>query len=143
MRRSVLNRVATFPENMRRITIAPQHIPLWLPLKKAICFARTSLISPSPAVAKSVSGGLLAEMLCYSTSWRRHSCPLPASIRDCPLASNSKTPQHKVLLTHYQTLVEYLLEQQIGIEKYFSYIVLKSSIARTEMPLEPFVPVDR
>jgi DNA-binding Lrp family transcriptional regulator len=45
-------------------------------------------------------------------------------------------------VTHYQTLVEYLLEQQIGIEKYFSYIVLKSPIARTEMPLEPFVRVD-
>jgi DNA-binding Lrp family transcriptional regulator len=45
-------------------------------------------------------------------------------------------------IAHYQTLVELSLEQQSGIEKYFSYIVLKSPIVRTEMPLEPFVRAD-
>lgn len=42
-------------------------------------------------------------------------------------------------IVHYQTLAESLLEQKIGIEKYFSYIVLKSPISRTEIPLEPFI----
>jgi DNA-binding Lrp family transcriptional regulator len=45
-------------------------------------------------------------------------------------------------IPHYQTLIEWLLDQKIGIEKYFSYVVLKSPITRTEMPLDPFVRAD-
>jgi len=45
-------------------------------------------------------------------------------------------------INHYQTLVEWLLDQQIGIEKYFSYIVLKSPITRTEIPLDPLIRTD-
>jgi DNA-binding Lrp family transcriptional regulator len=39
-------------------------------------------------------------------------------------------------LTHYQSVVEGLLESNVGIAKYFSYIVIKSPIRKTEYPLE-------
>jgi DNA-binding Lrp family transcriptional regulator len=45
-------------------------------------------------------------------------------------------------IVHYQTLAELLLEQRIGIEKYFSYIVLKSPICRTEIPVEQFIHIE-
>ncbi len=38
-------------------------------------------------------------------------------------------------ITHYQTLMEEILEQDFGIEKYFSYIVLKSPIVKLHYPL--------
>jgi len=37
---------------------------------------------------------------------------------------------------HYQRRMENLLERSIGIEKYFSYIVLKSPIIRNAMPIK-------
>jgi DNA-binding Lrp family transcriptional regulator len=37
---------------------------------------------------------------------------------------------------HYQEQIESLLRRNIGIEKYFSYIVIKSPIVKTEMPLK-------
>jgi len=39
---------------------------------------------------------------------------------------------------HYQSIIEFLLEQNIGIEKYFSYVVIKSIFAKTHYPLEKF-----
>ena len=38
-------------------------------------------------------------------------------------------------LTHYQSLVEGMLERNIGIHNYFSYIVLKTPIQKPEYPL--------
>lgn len=38
-------------------------------------------------------------------------------------------------LTHYQEVIEGLLERNIGIAKYFSYIVIKSPIQKSEYPL--------
>jgi DNA-binding Lrp family transcriptional regulator len=38
-------------------------------------------------------------------------------------------------INHYQEMMETLLERNIGIEKYFSYIVLKSPIVKTALPL--------
>jgi hypothetical protein len=35
--------------------------------------------------------------------------------------------------------VEELLERDIGIEKYFSYVVLKSPIVRTNLPVETLI----
>jgi DNA-binding Lrp family transcriptional regulator len=37
---------------------------------------------------------------------------------------------------HYQELVERLLERNIGIEKYFSYIVIKSQFVKAHYPIE-------
>jgi DNA-binding Lrp family transcriptional regulator len=37
---------------------------------------------------------------------------------------------------HYQALIEHLLECNIGIEKYFSYIVIKSPFIKTHYPIQ-------
>ncbi len=37
---------------------------------------------------------------------------------------------------HYQSIVEELLERRIGIEKYFSYIVIKSPFIKHHYPIE-------
>ena len=39
-------------------------------------------------------------------------------------------------ISHYQERMENLLERNIGIEKYFSYIVLKSPIVKSVLPLK-------
>ena len=39
-------------------------------------------------------------------------------------------------LSHYQSVMEGLLGRDIGIETYFSYVIIKSPIARTHYPLE-------
>ena len=39
-------------------------------------------------------------------------------------------------VSHYQERMENLLERNVGIEKYFSYIVLKSPIVKNVLPLK-------
>jgi DNA-binding Lrp family transcriptional regulator len=39
-------------------------------------------------------------------------------------------------VNHYQEIIESLLERNIGIEKYFSYIVIKSPFVRNHYPIE-------
>ncbi len=39
-------------------------------------------------------------------------------------------------VNHYQTLMEGLLERNIGIEKYFSYIVIKTPFVKSHLPIE-------
>lgn len=46
-------------------------------------------------------------------------------------------------LAHYQELIERLLELNVGISKYFSYVVMKSPIARNELPLAVLLGDDR
>jgi len=41
-------------------------------------------------------------------------------------------------IPHYQEVMEELLSRNIGIEKYFSYIVIKTVFARRHVPLERF-----
>jgi len=38
-------------------------------------------------------------------------------------------------VNHYQQIIEDLVDRNIGIEKYFSYIVLKSPIVKTGLPI--------
>lgn len=42
-------------------------------------------------------------------------------------------------VSDYQQLMESLLDRRIGIEKYFSYIVIKSPITRHALPLEHLI----
>ena len=42
-------------------------------------------------------------------------------------------------INHYQERMENLLERNIGIEKYFSYIVLKSLIVKSVLPLKALI----
>lgn len=46
-------------------------------------------------------------------------------------------------VTHYQSLMESLLERDVGISKYFSYIVIKSPIEKLHYPLTKLFPVER
>ena len=39
-------------------------------------------------------------------------------------------------VNHYQELMESLLDRKIGIEKYFSFIVIKSPFIKTHYPIE-------
>jgi DNA-binding Lrp family transcriptional regulator len=39
-------------------------------------------------------------------------------------------------VVHYQTIMEDMLGHAISIEKYFSYIVIKSSVVKTHYPIE-------
>lgn len=43
-------------------------------------------------------------------------------------------------VNHYQSIVEDLLERNIGIEKYFSYIVIKSPFIKRHYPIERLFP---
>jgi DNA-binding Lrp family transcriptional regulator len=42
-------------------------------------------------------------------------------------------------VNHYQSIIEGLLERNIGIEKYFSYIVIKSVFVKPHYPIERLV----
>ena len=39
-------------------------------------------------------------------------------------------------ITEYQTVMERLIEMDIGIDKYFSFVVLKSPIVKSHLPLD-------
>ncbi|WP_419900848.1 Lrp/AsnC family transcriptional regulator [Roseomonas sp. USHLN139] len=41
---------------------------------------------------------------------------------------------------HYQETIEALLAQNVGIEKYFSYVVIKTVFTKQHYPLERFFP---
>ena len=43
-------------------------------------------------------------------------------------------------VNHYQQVIEGLLERNIGIEKYFSYIVIKSPFVKTHCAIEKLFP---
>lgn len=43
-------------------------------------------------------------------------------------------------VNHYQEVIESLLDRDIGIEKYFSYIVIKSPFVKTYYPIERLFP---
>ncbi len=46
-------------------------------------------------------------------------------------------------ISHYQSVIEGLLERNLGITKYFSYIVIKSPIVRMYYPLGKLFGADR
>jgi DNA-binding Lrp family transcriptional regulator len=45
-------------------------------------------------------------------------------------------------VAHYQSVIEDILERDIGVAKYFSYIVIKSPIEKLHYPLAKLVNVD-
>ncbi|MDF7659628.1 Lrp/AsnC family transcriptional regulator [Erwiniaceae bacterium L1_54_6] len=42
-------------------------------------------------------------------------------------------------IEHYQEVIEKMLDEQIGIDKYFSYIVIKSPIMKSSVPLRSLI----
>jgi len=43
---------------------------------------------------------------------------------------------------HYQTIIERLLEAGIGVEKYFSYVVIKSAFVKQHYPIEKLLRLE-
>ena len=39
-------------------------------------------------------------------------------------------------ISHYQAVIEAMLDRELGIEKYFSYIVIKSPVVKSGLPLK-------
>lgn len=46
-------------------------------------------------------------------------------------------------VAHYQSVIENILERDVGVAKYFSYIVIKSPIEKLHYPLAKLVDVER
>jgi len=42
-------------------------------------------------------------------------------------------------IEHYQAVIEKMLDAQIGIDKYFSYIVIKSPVMKSSVPLRSLI----
>ena len=64
-------------------------------------------------------------------------------IMECHLVSGGSDYLLRFLtrgVNHYQQGIEGLLERNIGIEKYFSYIVIKSPFVKTHCPIERLFP---
>lgn len=62
-----------------------------------------------------------------------------AEIIECHLVSGGYDYLLKFVtngVNHYQSVIEGLLERNIGIEKYFSYIVIKSPFVKMHYPIE-------
>lgn len=60
------------------------------------------------------------------------------AILECHLVSGGYDYLLKVIarsVAHYQSIMETILDRNIGIEKYFSYIVIKSPLVRRAVPL--------
>lgn len=69
----------------------------------------------------------------FEASLRRH-----PEVVECHLISGGFDYLLKIVvkdLAHYQALVESLQDDQVGMSKYFSYIVVKTAIGQAEMPL--------
>lgn len=67
-------------------------------------------------------------------------------IIECHLVSGGYDYLLKFLtrgVNHYQAVIEELLERNIGIDKYFSYIVIKSPFIKTHYPIERLFPHQR
>jgi DNA-binding Lrp family transcriptional regulator len=65
---------------------------------------------------------------------------------ECHLASGGYDYLLKFVtrsVSHYQSIIEGLLERNVGIEKYFSYVMIKSPIVKTHYPLETLFPRER
>lgn len=67
------------------------------------------------------------------------------SVQECHLVSGGYDYLLKFVarsVSHYQEIIESILERNMGVEKYFSYIVIKSLIDKTSVPLKAILPED-
>lgn len=68
-----------------------------------------------------------------------------ASVQECHLLSGGYDYLVKFVarsVSHYQEIMESILERNMGVEKYFSYIVIKSLINKDSVPLKAILPED-
>ena len=64
-------------------------------------------------------------------------------IIECHLVSGGYDYMLKFItrsIQHYQEIIEEMLSRNIGIEKYFSYVVIKTVFVKRHYPLERFFP---
>lgn len=67
------------------------------------------------------------------------------AVQECHLVSGGYDYLVKFVargVAHYQEIIESVLDRNIGVEKYFSYIVIKSVIARDSVALNAILPDD-
>lgn len=75
----------------------------------------------------------------FETEIRRYD-----AVQECHLVSGGYDYLVKFVarsVLHYQEIVEGILERNIGVDKYFSYIVIKSILAKDSVPLKVILPV--
>jgi DNA-binding Lrp family transcriptional regulator len=66
------------------------------------------------------------------------------SVIECHLVSGGYDYLIKFVtgsIVEYQTIMERLIDIDIGIDKYFSFVVLKSPIVKPHMPLTSLFPL--
>jgi DNA-binding Lrp family transcriptional regulator len=64
------------------------------------------------------------------------------SVIECHLVSGGYDYLVKFMtggISEYQAIMERLIEMEIGIDKYFSFVILKSPIVKSHLPLDSFV----
>ncbi|WP_368041151.1 Lrp/AsnC family transcriptional regulator [Leisingera sp. ANG59] len=67
------------------------------------------------------------------------------SVVECHLVSGGYDYLLKFMtagIAEYQAIMERLIEMEIGIDKYFSYVILKSPIVKAHFPLDSIVEED-
>ncbi len=65
------------------------------------------------------------------------------SVQECHLVSGGYDYLLKFVtrsVSHYQEIIESVLDRNIGVEKYFSYIVIKSVIDNDSIPVAAILP---
>ncbi|MGH1360525.1 MAG: Lrp/AsnC family transcriptional regulator [Burkholderiaceae bacterium] len=67
------------------------------------------------------------------------------TLRECHLVSGGYDYLLKFVarnVSHYQEIIESLLDSDLGVEKYFSYIVIKTIFEDSSLPVIPLMPAD-
>ncbi len=67
------------------------------------------------------------------------------TLRECHLVSGGYDYLLKFVarnVSHYQEIIESVLDSDLGVEKYFSYIVIKTIFEDSSLPVIPLMPAD-
>ena len=67
------------------------------------------------------------------------------SVQECHLVSGGYDYLIKFVarsVAHYQEIIEHILERNIGVDKYFSYVVIKTILANDSVPVKYILPVE-
>ena len=65
------------------------------------------------------------------------------TLQECHLVSGGYDYLLKFVarnIAHYQEIIEDILERNIGVKKYFSYVVIKSILEKDSVPLKAILP---
>lgn len=68
------------------------------------------------------------------------------AVQECHLVSGGYDYLIKFVarnVAHYQEIIEHILERNIGVDKYFSYIVIKTILANDSVPVKFILPAEK